>query len=132
MGQYHYPGLQLLINLLQDAEWLVRSDAADDLGELGDVQAVPFLLPVLKDEDWMVRRSAARSLALLKQEEAVEALLEALHDEDEEVFENVIKALQKIAEEAKGASQPSTGEDLESKEKLVWSALEAIKRIKLR
>jgi cyclophilin family peptidyl-prolyl cis-trans isomerase/HEAT repeat protein len=54
----------------------VRRQAALAAGRIGDVAAVPLLLPALSDSDAVVRANAAFSLGLLKSTSAVSALVE--------------------------------------------------------
>ena len=60
-----------LIQQLKDPNPQVRGNAAEALGNLGDVSAVPALLEALKDEDSSVRASAAWALSILEDESAV-------------------------------------------------------------
>jgi HEAT repeat protein len=59
------PAVEPLIGVLKDENALVRSFAAEGLGELGDKRAVQPLVAVLKDEDEEVRRSATEALRKL-------------------------------------------------------------------
>lgn len=90
--------VQALITLLQGDDYYERSNAADTLGRMGAVEAVPFLRQALKDEGFYVRRSAAIALGLLKQPEATEDLIPALQDEEYEVQEYTAIALGKIGD----------------------------------
>ncbi len=73
----------------------VRRQAADALGELGDVKAAEPLIQALKDE--YVRWEAANALAKIG-EPAVRSLIQALKDEDEHVREGTARALRKIGD----------------------------------
>jgi HEAT repeat protein len=50
---------------LQDRYWYVRVCAAECLGRVGSLEAVPGLIAALSDEHWYVRSSAHASLAKL-------------------------------------------------------------------
>lgn len=51
-----------LTRILADPDALVRQNAVDELGELGDVQAVDFLRALLRDPDEDVRVAAATAI----------------------------------------------------------------------
>ncbi|MGD0613649.1 MAG: HEAT repeat domain-containing protein [Anaerolineales bacterium] len=68
-----------LIRVLEtDRDWIVRSAAAEALGEMRAEKAVPKLRQSLNDRNWSVRSASARSLGVMKTEEAVPDLLSAL------------------------------------------------------
>ncbi len=71
-----------LINALK-YKWkmTVRFDAADALGQIGDLRAVEPLIYALKDEDRIVKEAVARALGELKDLKAVEPLIQTLEDE---------------------------------------------------
>jgi HEAT repeat protein len=48
--------------LKKDEDYYVRANAAEDLGEIGDVRAVEPLTQALQDEDTWVRICAERAL----------------------------------------------------------------------
>lgn len=54
-----------LANVGKHPEWLVRKQAAAELGETFDRRAVPYLLALLKDEREDVRKAAQKSLDLI-------------------------------------------------------------------
>ncbi|MBN4004572.1 HEAT repeat domain-containing protein [Nostoc sp. LPT] len=75
-----------LINLLTDAEVIVRSEAVDTLGILGYTLATEAIKSLLKnDPEPIVRASAAESLGDLGNVNALEELESALLDPDESV-----------------------------------------------
>jgi HEAT repeat protein len=57
--------VDLLISLLDDRDTLVRRNAAEALGKIGDLTSKPFLLGKLEDPEPSVREAAARSLGWL-------------------------------------------------------------------
>jgi len=59
---------------------IVRADAAVELGELGDVRAVPYLLPLMSDPSEPVRTHVIRALGRLPTEEAISAIRTGLRD----------------------------------------------------
>lgn len=95
-----------LILSLRDGHWKIREIAANSLGEIGAVQAIPSLLPTTADEVIGVRWSAVRALAHLlnldpKSEppsEAVAALIRAVRDQAWWVRVASAQALQSVAD----------------------------------
>lgn len=57
--------VDLLITLLDDRDAIVRRNAAEALGKIGDLKSKPFLLEKLDDHEPAVREAAARSLGWL-------------------------------------------------------------------
>ena len=67
------------LNALQpEREHLWRWCAAEKLGELGDLRAVPALMRALSDDSGYVRHHAVASLGLLNDERALPSLIRAL------------------------------------------------------
>jgi HEAT repeat protein len=95
-----FPGdaLTTLAGLLHDADLVVRMHAAEALGNLADVRAVPLLVDAL-DDDPNVVRAVANALGALKDEAAVPALTRQLGHEREWVRDSVTQALLKIGSE---------------------------------
>lgn len=54
--------IPILINLLHDPLWEVRTVCVRLLGELKAIEAIPSLAQCLSDQDWWVRLAAAQSL----------------------------------------------------------------------
>ena len=54
--------IQKLIDLLKDPSWVVRSNAADALGDLGAKEAIPYLIPLLNDPDNYICISVKQAL----------------------------------------------------------------------
>lgn len=64
--------IPILIDLLSDTQWEVRTVATRLLGELNAIQASTALAKCLRDPDWWVRLAAAQSLhSLGKQGDAI-------------------------------------------------------------
>ncbi len=57
--------------LRNEKERLLRADAADALGRLGDKSAIPWLVESLKDPEWNVVESAVIALTRLRAREAI-------------------------------------------------------------
>ena len=58
--------MEILIEYLEDDDWLVREAAADLLGKIGDVRAVEPLMKRLQvDKDTGVKELAVKSLGLI-------------------------------------------------------------------
>lgn len=73
------PSVEILIEYLQDEDWLVREAAADLLGKIGDVRAVEPLMERLKtDKDTGVKELALKSLGLIGDARPVELYIDAI------------------------------------------------------
>lgn len=82
--------IQRHINKLKGEEWIVRREAAEALGVIGDKSAVPALIEALKDDrDYSVRRAAVTALGCIGDRSVVPALIAALKDKDWDVGEIV-------------------------------------------
>jgi HEAT repeat protein len=55
----------MLIHALSDQEFIVRENAIDELGELGQPEAIPYLQPLLNDEHPDVRQAAETAIEVL-------------------------------------------------------------------
>ena len=75
------PGVEKLIELLQDETPHIREFSAMALGNVQAKQAVPSLLPVLHDEQWRVRQAALSALVEIQPDEAMKYLVPAMSDE---------------------------------------------------
>lgn len=72
----------------------IRAAAAQSLGELKAVEAVPALKVLLKDENRSVRRAVIQALGQIGSEKAIAALREAVwREEDEALVELIIRTL---------------------------------------
>lgn len=69
------PAVAPLINALKDGDYLVRRNATEALGKIGNAQAVELLIDVLMDKDYFVRRNAAGALGNIGDARAVEPLV---------------------------------------------------------
>jgi HEAT repeat protein len=71
--------VEILIEYLEDDDWLVREAAADLLGKIGDSRAVDALMRRLQiDKDTGVKEIAIKSLGLIGDARPVELLVDAL------------------------------------------------------
>ena len=71
--------VEILIEYLQDDDWLVREAAADLLGKIGDVRAVEPLIERLRvDKDTGVKELAVKALGLIGDARPVELLVEVI------------------------------------------------------
>lgn len=97
-----------MIEALTDKEMILRLDAAQALGEIGDERAVPALTKALSDEAISVRKEAAFALGEIGEpaKEAVPALIKALSDDFKEVRGNAAFALGKMSKNAAAAVLP--------------------------
>ncbi len=105
-----------LIKALSHKEWMIRYDAAYNLGELANIRARESLIPVLEDENQEVARKAEEALIkLIPPEEARELarkarakrlaaettrLIIAIKDKDESVSQQAAQAFGKLGEVA--------------------------------
>lgn len=95
------PAVEQLIYALEykNNPSVVRQDAAEALGVIGDPRAVDPLIVALKDGHPMVRYAAATSLMLMKNRHAVDPLIDALTDKYSFVRERAQLALKVITGE---------------------------------
>lgn len=78
-----------------------RRNAAQALGNMKEISAVPYLLKKLDDKAWSVRLDAVNALGKIRDKSAVPALLHRLHnDKGQSVRLEVIWALGQIGDEA--------------------------------
>ena len=87
--------LDLLILLLDDRDTLVRRNAVEALGKIGDLKSKPMLLGKLDDPEPLVREAAARSLGWLSglDPETRSRLTMLLQDDDMSVRQAASQAL---------------------------------------
>ena len=85
-----------LVRSLKEGDTYVRSDAARDLGDLGDARAVAPLHTALKDESWEVRLNAAFALGKLGDVRGVEFLKTVLAESDRYIAKNAAYTLLKL------------------------------------
>ncbi len=91
------PAVEILIEYLDDDDWVVREAAADLLGKIGDVRAVPALMARLaNDKDTGVKEHAIKSLGLIGDARPVALYIDAIPVRPLRVF--AMEALAKIKE----------------------------------
>lgn len=89
------PAVEILIEYLEDDDWVVREAAADLLGKIGDVRAVEPLMRRLKvDKDTGVKEYALKSLGLIGDARPVDLYLDAIGVRPLRVF--AMEALAKV------------------------------------
>ena len=90
------PAYQYIVqSLADDNEW-VRMFMAEALGNIGDAQALPNLLPLLKDKDQMVRFMAADAIGNLGSTDAIPYLEEVCREDNCFVRVSAEEAIEKI------------------------------------
>lgn len=73
------PSVEILIEYLEDEDWLVREAAADLLGKIGDVRAVePLMKRLARDKDTGVKELAIKALGLIGDARPTQLYLEAI------------------------------------------------------
>ncbi|MDR4471096.1 MAG: HEAT repeat domain-containing protein [Nitrospira sp.] len=73
------PAVEILIEYLEDDDWLIREAAADLLGKIGDVRAVePLMTRLEKDKDTGVKEYAVKSLGLIGDPRPAQLYIEAI------------------------------------------------------
>ena len=71
--------VEILIEFLEDEDWVVREAAADLLGKIGDMRAVePLMRRLSHDKDTGVKEYAIKGLGLIGDARPVDMLVEAL------------------------------------------------------
>ncbi|MDD9820124.1 MAG: HEAT repeat domain-containing protein [Nitrospira sp.] len=89
------PGVEILIEYLEDDDWVVREAAADVLGKIGDVRAVePLIERLRKDKDTGVKELATKGLGLIGDARPVELLIDMIPIRPLRVL--AVEALEKI------------------------------------
>lgn len=89
------PSVEILIEYLNDDDWVVREAAADLLGKIGDVRAVePFMERLRVDKDTGVKELAVKGLGLIGDSRPVDLLVELIPVRPLRVF--AVEALAKI------------------------------------
>ena len=73
------PAVEILIEYLEDDDWVVREAAADLLGKIGDVRAVePLMKRLQMDKDTGVKEYAVKSLGLIGDPRPAQLYIEAI------------------------------------------------------
>lgn len=89
------PIVEILIEYLEDDDWVVREAAADVLGKIGDVRAVEPLIERLKrDNDTGVKELATKGLGLIGDARPVDLLIDMIPIRPLRVL--AVEALEKI------------------------------------
>jgi len=96
LAQIGPSAVPLLIRAVEEANWVVRQEAARALGEIGDRQAVGPLIAALTDKNQWIRQSAAKALGQIRDERAIESLVEVLDDDIPSVRTTAAAALVSI------------------------------------
>ncbi len=89
------PSVDILIEYLEDDDWLVREASADLLGKIADVRSVePLMERLRKDKDTGVKELALKALGLIGDARPLELYIEAIPIRPLRVF--AMEALAKI------------------------------------
>lgn len=88
---------EVVDKLLDNEDHYIRRITVETLGELGDPQAVEYLMQSLKDTDWYVQIKAADALVKIGKP-TVEWLILALEDTNRGVRRRAVEALGKIGD----------------------------------
>jgi len=89
------PSVEILIEYLEDDDWLVREAAADLLGKIGDIRAVePLMKRLRQDRDTGVKEISLKSLGLIGDARPVDLYLDAIPIRPLRVF--AMEALAKV------------------------------------
>jgi len=73
------PAVEILLEYLEDDDWVVREAAADTLGKIGDIRAVePLMIRLKSDKDTGVKEHALKSLGLIGDPRPVELFIEVI------------------------------------------------------
>ena len=89
------PAVEILLEYLEDDDWVVREAAADTLGKIGDMRAVePLMTRLQSDKDTGVKEHALKSLGLLGDPRPVELFIEAIPIRPLRVL--AVEALEKV------------------------------------
>jgi TIR domain/HEAT repeats/PBS lyase HEAT-like repeat len=92
--------LTVLFDDLQSPDHETRRKAAKVLGQIGDPNAIPYLVKALEDEAWSVRADAAEALGEIGDRKVVTHLLRALRNSTSIlVNQNIVWAFGKIKDE---------------------------------
>ena len=89
------PSVEILIEYLEDDDWLVREAAADLLGKIGDIRAVePLMKRLEQDRDTGVKEISLKSLGLIGDARPVDLYLDAIPIRPLRIF--AMEALAKV------------------------------------
>ncbi len=126
--------IELLIEVLSDVDWWVRTYASRALGKFGDTRAVEPLIGLLSDETGSVREAAAEALGRIGDLRAVEPLIKALVGDDSlnwtyAIRRNAAEALGKIGDEQAVEPLIQVLEDVDDDDEVRGAAAEALEYI---
>ena len=119
--------LERWIARLRSPDVTVRSDAAHQLGKLGDERAVAALAEAVQDSDEYVRKSAVMALRRIGGAAAMEALRVALADRSEQVVLQAVNGLRDMRD--RGAVEPLIRVLARRERSLQLAATDALVRI---
>jgi HEAT repeat protein len=91
-------GLAALLARITDPDPLMRADAAERLGALGDATALPALVNALQDREWRVCAAAAGALGRLGDARATVPLCQSLDHRKAEVRRAAAGALEALGD----------------------------------
>ena len=94
------------IGMLQTGTEIERREACYQLGKIGDIQAVEYLLNALNDDTFSVHRAAITALGAIGDTRAVEPLVEKLRSHDVWIRKAAIDALLQFGSEAVNSILP--------------------------
>lgn len=96
------PAVKELLNRIKNKNAVTRRRATIALGEIGDKDSIPYLIPLLQDNDEGVRWRAAKYVSLAWDDTSVELLKKLQkHDKSQKVREEAAISLKKISEDVK-------------------------------
>jgi HEAT repeat protein len=79
LHQIGRPIVEILMEYLEDDDWVVREAAADTLGKIGDIRAVePLMIRLQSDKDTGVKEHALKSLGLIGDPRPVELFIQSI------------------------------------------------------
>jgi HEAT repeat protein len=89
----------LIAHVPRETDPFVKPILATVVGMLGDVGALPVLLPLLEDQDPRVRANTVEAIEYLNHPRVYPAIVAMIDDENRRVRENVAKALRNLGGE---------------------------------
>ncbi len=92
LGKYHHDGVATS-ECLADKDWRVRRAALKVLGNLGNQELLPLIVPLALDKESGVRTACLDALAQMKSKQVVPLAQAALHDDVWQVRSSAIHAL---------------------------------------
>jgi pterin-4a-carbinolamine dehydratase len=96
------PSVNELLNRIENKNAVTRRRATVALGEIGDKDSIPYLIPLLQDDDDGVRWRAARYVSIAWNNTSVELLKKLKkHDKSQKVSNEATISLKKISEDVK-------------------------------